>query len=405
MPRLPQKVSDLATRYTPLEIPRSPPRSGDTAIAQSSLSADRFPTFQDKYPQAVRDKDRFKVSPTLERPYLDDRDKGRYRYAEAPAVDRNQFLRDDRDRSPHHPPRSRSPDQGYFDEMEAFDRQQQRKIDEVVGLLSLQEREANLREQERRLEFERARIVNAREEGYASDTHAREGGYTSDTSRSRRGVSPYGRPRRSESPGPMTSQQSLRPYDLPSPHERPRRSESPGPMTSQQSLRPYDHTSPYERSGRSRSPSPMTSQQPLRPYDRFSPYERSRRPESPSPMPSLQPSGPYDHSPNCGCQHCSAKHYASNTSLPRGRDSTMPQQQTSYVPDSQTLRSEKPKGWLRRMSMPLVPSTEKNLSVPSLSGLGGRKHATPEEVRRVGRRSFDFEDQETAGRFGETTRE
>ena len=389
LPRLPQKVSDLATRYTPTEMPRSPPRRAGTASAQSGLSADRFPTFQDKYPQAVRDRDRFKsLSPTSERDYFDDRDKGRYRYTETPTVDRNQLLRDDHGRSPHRPLRSRSPDRDYFDELGVLDHQQLR-IDAAVEL-SLEKRETYLREQERRLEMERAKFANAREGGYTSDTHVREGGYTSDTSRSHRGISPYGRPRHSESPGPIT--QSLRPYEHTSPYERPRRSESPSPMTSQQSLRPHDHSSHYERTGRSESPSPMTSQQSLGRYDHSSPYERPRRSESPSPMITHQSSRPYDHSPNCGCQRCSAQHYASTTSLSRsGRDVTKPQQQTIYKPDPPiALRSEKPKGWLRRMSMPLVPSSDKNLSVPSVSELRGMQ--TPEEGRLVGRRSFDLED-------------
>lgn len=317
LPRLAQKVSELATRYTPLETSKSPSRSADTAIVQSGLSADRFPTFQDKYPRSDRDMTRFRISPISQaipdRDYLDDRDKGQY-YAETPTTDRDQFLRDGHDRSPRHPPMSRSPERNYFDELGVVDRRQ-RRID-TLRELSFQEREANLREQERLLEIERARLANARE-----------GGYTSDTGRSHRGNSPYERPRRSESPGPMTSQQSLRPYD---------------------------------------------------------------------------------HSPNCGCQRCSVQHYASTTSLSRsGRDSAMAEQPPIYKPEPPImLRPEKPKGWLRRMSLPLIPASDKKTpGVSSEPEHSGQYLTSPEDVRRV-ERSLDFErSRETTGKFGRMTRQ
>jgi hypothetical protein len=346
LPRLSQKVSDIATRYTPVETPHSPPRNGGTAAVQSGLSADRFPTFQDKYRRSGRDQEQFKTSPaspSTERHHFDDApDTSRYRYAETSPVGGNQLVRDGRGRLL---PKSRSPDQEYFDELGVLDRRQLRIG--AIKELSLQEREAHLHEQERLLEIERARLTNARE-----------GGYTSDTGRRHRGTAPYERQRRSESPGLMTFQQSLQPYHNSSPYGRARGSESPSPMTSQQSLHPFDNSSPYERPRHSESPTPMESQQSLRPYD---------------------------HSPNCGCQRCSAQHYASTASL-----SGSAIEQSVYKPDLPiTLRPEKPKGWLRRLSMPLVPSNDKNLSVPSAPRHGG--HITPEEVGRVERRSFDFE--------------
>lgn len=225
-------------------------------------------------------------------------------------MDRNQFSRDERDRSPHHIPMSRSPDRDYFEELGVLGHRQ-RRID-AMKELSLQEREANLREQEQLLEIERVRLVNAREGGYTSDTGRRH--------------SPYGRPRRSE------------------------------------------------------SPSPMSSQQPLHPYD---------------------------HSPNCGCQRCSAQHYASTTFSHSDRESAMAEQPTLYKPDPPILlRPEKPKGWLRRMSMPLVPlSDKKSPTVAGASGQLGMHMPLPEDVRLLGRRSFDLDrSREQAARFGGTTR-
>jgi len=238
-------------------------------------------------------------------------------------VDRNRFLRDDRDRERYRMARPRSPDRHYPDELGMRDRQ--RRID-TVEELALQEREENLREQERQLDMERARLASAREAGYGSDT-----------GRIPRGGNPYGMPRRSESPGPMTSQQSLRP-------------------------------------------------------------------------PLAAPA--YDHSPSCGCQRCSAQHYASSTpSLPRTRrDSAAPEQPPIYKPEPPIqLRPEKPKNWIRRMSMPvasLVSSNDKKSpGVSSASAQNWTNMALPEEDGRVMRRSFELErDREAAARFAGTTR-
>jgi hypothetical protein len=328
LPRLAQSVTNLATRYTPIDAPTSPPRSTGAPSAQSGTSADRFPTFQDRHPRppvdrSDRDRDQYRAlpqSPAPERDYFGDGDKERYRYSESPTVDRNRFLRDDRDRERYRTARPRSPDRQYPDEFGTRDRQ--RRID-TVEELALQEREENLREQERQLGLERARLANAREAGY-----------TSDTGRSHRVGNPYGAPKRSESPGPMTSQQSLRP-------------------------------------------------------------------------PQAAP--PYDHSPSCGCQRCSAQHYASSTpSLPRTRrDSAAPEQPPIYKPDPPImLRPEKPKNWIRRMSMPvtsLVSSNDKKS--PNTSGQNWTNMPLPEDDARIMRRSFELErDREAAARFGGTTR-
>ena len=305
----------------------SPTRIG--ASAPSAVSADRFPTFQDRYPRtpvdkSERDRDRYRGSPESvapDRDFFVDRDKERYRYSESPAMDHNRFHRNDRDPERYHVTRSRSPDTQHPGEPRLRDRQY--RI-EMVDELALQQRETNLRERERQLDIERARLANAREGGYTSDTG----------SRSNYGGNPYGMPRRSESPGPMTSQQSLRPPPAASPH---------------------------------------------------------------------------DHASNCGCQRCSAQHYASTPSLPRSRreSGALEQPQTHKAEPPTLLRPEKPKNWIRRMSMPvasLVSSNDKSQGgANNISGQNWTNMALPEADGRIKRRSFELERDRDA-RLGGTMR-
>ncbi|KAF8591135.1 hypothetical protein K439DRAFT_1611459 [Ramaria rubella] len=311
LPRPAQKVSDLATRYTPLDISTSSPRSGGSATAQSGSYGDHFPTFRDRYPRSGRDNERYKASPALasDQDHFDNRDNERYRYLDSPAEDRNRFHREDRDQRPYRSARPPSPDRPYYDELGVRD--QLRRVDSMEKLM-LREREANLREQERRLEIERRKLASAREAGYASDTSRH---------RPVRELSPYEAPRRSESPGPITSQQSL---------------------------------------------------------------------------------PPYDHSPNCGCQRCSARHYASTPSLPRSRRDPGARVADTpiYKPEPPILlRPEKPMSWLRRLSMPVVPSSDKRSPGPSNTyyGPSGANIVLPEEDGRIRRRSFEHnQDRETS---------
>jgi hypothetical protein len=54
-----------------------------------------------------------------------------------------------------------------------------------------------------------------------------------------------------------------------------------------------------------------------------------------------------DHAPNCGCHSCSVEKYRQRDPSPSPRDLRPPE------PPIQ-LRPEKPKGWIRRLSMPVV---------------------------------------------------
>ncbi|EMD33318.1 hypothetical protein CERSUDRAFT_126091 [Gelatoporia subvermispora B] len=68
----------------------------------------------------------------------------------------------------------------------------------------------------------------------------------------------------------------------------------------------------------------------------------SSQPPSPSPL-----YRPADHAPYCGCDACSASQYKSAARKPSPRDLRPPE-----APPA--LRPEKPKGWIRRLSMPVM---------------------------------------------------
>ncbi|THH16387.1 hypothetical protein EUX98_g9305 [Antrodiella citrinella] len=54
-----------------------------------------------------------------------------------------------------------------------------------------------------------------------------------------------------------------------------------------------------------------------------------------------------DHAPSCGCEACSASKYRTRDTYPSSRDLRPPEPPI-------TLRPEKPKGWIRRLSMPVM---------------------------------------------------
>ncbi|KAH7912818.1 hypothetical protein BJ138DRAFT_1227604 [Hygrophoropsis aurantiaca] len=107
----------------------------------------------------------------------------------------------------------------------------------------------------------------------------------------------------------------------------------------------------------------------------------------PTPSPShSQPSTPLpskEHAPFCGCDTCSVNKYKSLDASPSPRDLRPPEPPI-------LLRPEKPKGWIRRLSMPVVNASfsldaKKNISVTSLkAGL-----SAPAENGRLRKRSFE----------------
>ncbi len=95
--------------------------------------------------------------------------------------------------------------------------------------------------------------------------------------------------------------------------------------------------------------------------------------QAPSRQPSSQPSSPAsqqptDHASCCGCEACSASKYRTTPSSPR--DMRPPEPPIM-------LRPEKPKGWIRRLSMPVMGNafsldSKKNGSNTALAGGGYR---------------------------------
>lgn len=104
----------------------------------------------------------------------------------------------------------------------------------------------------------------------------------------------------------------------------------------------------------------------------------SRSPISPS------SSKPIDHAPSCGCESCSiAKYRTEGRSQPSPRDLRPPEQPFA-------LRPEKPKGWIRRLSMPVINATfssdsKKGISSTSFAANSGYRNsmAFPDEDGRI----------------------
>ncbi|KAI1786752.1 hypothetical protein LXA43DRAFT_753753 [Ganoderma leucocontextum] len=82
-----------------------------------------------------------------------------------------------------------------------------------------------------------------------------------------------------------------------------------------------------------------------------------------SSQPSSPASQPTDHAPYCGCEACSASKYKS-------RDASSPRDLRPPEPLIQ-LRPEKPKGWIRRLSMPVIPNAFSLDSKKGGAGIAG----------------------------------
>lgn len=92
-----------------------------------------------------------------------------------------------------------------------------------------------------------------------------------------------------------------------------------------------------------------------------------------APQPQLQPRP--DHAPYCGCYTCSAAQYGGGGNAQARGTGQMPPPQLQARPDK-----EKPKGWMRRLSMPVVSnafssSDSKKAFGPGAGIAGGRAGA------------------------------
>ncbi|KAI6128932.1 hypothetical protein EDD16DRAFT_27287 [Pisolithus croceorrhizus] len=126
-------------------------------------------------------------------------------------------------------------------------------------------------------------------------------------------------------------------------------------------------------------PLPMPMPVPL-PSPANVPSHSPSRSQSSTPLPAK------DHAPFCGCDTCSvAKYRLSNTS-PSPRDLRPPEPPIM-------LRPEKPKGWMRRLSMPSVSGAlSLDAAKKNAAGLAGLKHGLPLPVGENGRlRKQSFE--------------
>ncbi|KAL4064444.1 hypothetical protein V8B97DRAFT_332494 [Scleroderma yunnanense] len=130
-----------------------------------------------------------------------------------------------------------------------------------------------------------------------------------------------------------------------------------------------------------------TSQLPLRmPMPKSLPSPVSRGSPSPSRSQSSTPLPAKDHAPFCGCDTCSASKYRLPNVPPSPRDLRPPEPPIM-------LRPERPKGWIRRLSMPSVSgalsldAAKKNAA--SLASLTQGLSIPVGENGRLRKRSFE----------------
>lgn len=90
-----------------------------------------------------------------------------------------------------------------------------------------------------------------------------------------------------------------------------------------------------------------------------------------SSQPSSPASQPTDHAPYCGCEACSASKY-------KGREGPAPSPRDLRPPEPLIqLRPEKPKGgWIRRLSMPVIPNAFSLDSKKGGAGIAGHGAGT-----------------------------
>ncbi|EIW83971.1 hypothetical protein CONPUDRAFT_163222 [Coniophora puteana RWD-64-598 SS2] len=231
---------------------------------------------------------------------------------------------------------------------DAVEEELQRRKQQLAQL-ELQEKEFELRQRERELEqrtraLEQDRqqfFLDGRDEGIGADTPR------ANQSNNPRSVGPYRHRRNSQSTSVLVNSGN------------------------------NSNKFPVMGSG---SHSASSSQLAPPPSDQASMQSHSPTRSSQPPTPSLSPlGGPVkDHAPFCGCDLCSASKYQAANPAPSPHDLRPPE------PPIQ-LRPEKPKGWIRRLSMPSVAGalsmdSKKNVSVSSL---------LPMENGRLRKRSFD----------------
>lgn len=109
----------------------------------------------------------------------------------------------------------------------------------------------------------------------------------------------------------------------------------------------------------------------------------SQQSQPPSPIPGE----PNDHAPFCGCNQCSVAKYRAPPS---------PQDDLRPVEPPINLRPDKPKNWMRRLSMPVgaafsLDSPSKKAATTAVSSSNSNRHSTTfvQEDGKFGRKSYD----------------
>ncbi|KAJ7019925.1 hypothetical protein C8F04DRAFT_1146197 [Mycena alexandri] len=319
IPRLPLSVTDLATRYQPIESPPVSPR----ARASSPPVSSRPPPSSsvDKFAAAFG-----------ERP-------GGYNPSRSPM------------------PSPSSSKYAADEEGRRRSQQQEQRIDEAAELeflekeKALQEKEREIGRRAQELEAEREKLRNIRGDGAQRD--AWESGTTSPM--------PQLRPRERKT--------SFRTSQLQRPQSQVENRAQPNNMGNNHA-HSYSATHLVPPSGPLQSPSSPRSS-------------------------TSSADGSKEHAPYCGCESCSVAHYKSPSNRsPSPNDLRPPEKPFS-------LRPEKPKGWIRRLSMPVgnAFSLDKKPSTPKMYSLDANKRnmngsattltSVAEDGRMGGRRSYD----------------
>ena len=296
VPRLPLSVTDLAFRYQPTDGPTSPHTRATSPPVSRQLP---FPPL-DTVAQARQAESSFQERSLP----------GAYNSMPTPG-----------------PSSSTSNVTPTPDDEAARRRRQQ--IEERVEV-ELHEKERELREREREIEMrarelerERAQLMDARGDEYPSDTSR---GYTS--------PQPQLRPRERQTSFKL-QQRPRSQLDLPS------NSRSSPPADTRPQSR-YSHSTTHL------APPPSSSQSPSQPSSSHS-HSNYSKPRPPSPLHAhsqQQHEGASEHAPFCGCDTCSVAKYKERKAAPSPHDLRPPAKPIA-------LRPEKPKGWMRRLSMPV----------------------------------------------------
>ncbi|KAJ7066997.1 hypothetical protein C8F01DRAFT_1018571 [Mycena amicta] len=184
-----------------------------------------------------------------------------------------------------------------------------------------------------------------------------------------------------------------------------------GSMSPKPQLRPRERKTSFRTSPIPRPQSQLETRSPQPPYvgnthaHSYSTTHLVPPPASQSQHSSSSPrsstssaDGTGAHAISCGCESCSVQHYTSPSNrAPSPHDLRPPEKPFA-------LRTEKPKGWIRRLSMPVAVGNafsldKKNTSSPKMYSLDGGKRGAngsatalrnvDEEGRMAGRRSYD----------------